>query len=163
MGYRSQVRSLIYGDPALICALVAADALTGKGGIALNNFGDSLKRYSFTTSVYDNEATNAQKPDANGGRNLIYRDVEFQCLDLCGDFWKWYPDYPDVMAWENLLIRAAEMGLNTEFVRIGEEDDDVEIRRDLPDEGDYLIGVSRSIHDDIPDTTPVDYDQTVAA
>ena len=43
-----------------------------------------------------------------------------------GDDWKWYPDYPDVMAWDEMwnAMQAIE-GISGYFCRVGEEMNDV--------------------------------------
>jgi hypothetical protein len=48
------------------------------------------------------------------------------CFILYGNDWKWYPDYPDVMAWNEMWeqMQAIE-GISGYFVRVGEERDDV--------------------------------------
>ena len=48
------------------------------------------------------------------------------CFILYGNDWKWYPDYPDVQAWDEMwdAMQAIE-GISGYFVRVGEERDDV--------------------------------------
>ena len=45
---------------------------------------------------------------------------------LYGADWKWYPDYPDVMAWDEMWeqMQAIE-GISGYFCRVGEETDDI--------------------------------------
>lgn len=46
---------------------------------------------------------------------------------LYGADWKWYPDYPDVKAWDQLWENMQEIeGISGYFCRVGEETDDVE-------------------------------------
>jgi hypothetical protein len=46
---------------------------------------------------------------------------------LHGDDWKWYPDYPDVQAWDELWKNMQEIeGISGYFCRVGEENDDIE-------------------------------------
>lgn len=165
MGYRSQVRSLIYGDPDLICALVARCALTSTstGANPLKEFSANLRRYRTNVRAYDREATLAQEPDAEGGRKSLFVDKPIEILDLYGDDWKWYSIYPDVQAWEQLLIDAYNSGLNTEFVRIGDESNDIEIIRNFQDDWcNGMISVSSTIVDDVPeDVELVDYSEEV--
>lgn len=139
MGYRSQVRSLIYGDPDEICRLVAAQALQGKPDI-FAIFGESLTRYRVMRNTPNHEAG-----------EIKWREVEVEVLDLSGDSWKWYSEYEDVKAWHAFMSSAEELGLDTEFVRIGEDDNDIE-RAFSGD--DPMLGVSSSIVDDIPDPIP---------
>ena len=46
---------------------------------------------------------------------------------LYGSDWKWYPDYPDVQAWNKLWDSMQEIeGISGYFVRVGEEQADIE-------------------------------------
>lgn len=147
MGYRSQVRSLIYGEPDKICALYAAQALTG-GKVFSDYFADELKRYRIDRDVYGEDGQ---------------RTIEVEVIDYTGDSVKWYAGYHDVQAWEQLLSDAAEMGLCTEFIRVGEEHDDIECRFRVDDGGDHYLSTSTSITDEVPEGRPVDYTQAEAA
>lgn len=160
MGYRSQVRALIYGDPAQICALVAAHTMGG-GVNALKEFNDNITRYRVDRRTYDHAATVSQEPDEHGNKPSIWKTVEIEVIDLYGDDCKWYDSYSDVQAWVALMSEAEERGLNTEFVRVGEETEDIEIRQNIQDDGDTYIYVRRSVVDDLPDDRrPVDYTET---
>lgn len=59
---------------------------------------------------------------------------------------KWYPDYPDVKAFEAMLssLDGDIEGYCTEFVRVGEESDDVE-ERYTGDNRQYYLHVRREI------------------
>lgn len=163
MGYRSEVRALIYGEPETVCQLVAAHVLQG-GVNVLQAFGDSLTRYRVQRRTYDGEATCAQERDADGRQTPIFTTREVEVLDLYGDSWKWYEDYKEVRAWTEFQHAAVELGLSYEFVRVGEETEDVETISDVQDDGDCYLQVARSIVDDIPEErTPVDYSQPEAA
>lgn len=63
---------------------------------------------------------------------------------------KWYPDYPEVQMFENMLsaFDGEIEGYCTEFVRIGEESDDVEDRY-TGDNRRYYLHVRREIDCDI--------------
>ena len=57
---------------------------------------------------------------------------------------KWYEGYEDVTAFNAMLIEVTELGYCSEFVRVGEETDDIESRY----EGEgvkYLLNVQRTI------------------
>jgi len=56
---------------------------------------------------------------------------------------KWYHDYTEVRDFEAMLDKLEELGYAYEFGRIGEDDDDTEIRRSGGNQ--YLLGVSRSL------------------
>lgn len=147
MGYRSDVRSIIYGDPDKVDALIAKHALLGRKGSTIL---DEVR-------VYDIRCQGAQITNPAEMRpGPIEHEVIIQrCIDLEGQDWKWYAGYPDVDMWHQLLTEAAELELNTEFVRIGEEPSDTEIERNLPDEGDDLLSVDRMIHSDIDEVEVV--------
>ena len=62
---------------------------------------------------------NPETPDAFG-----WRDGAFI---LYGADWKWYPDYDDVKAWDELWESMQEIeGISGYFCRVGEELDDIE-------------------------------------
>lgn len=121
MGYRSDVRSIIYGPPDLMLRFVTAMKLDEKYKAVFEHFGDNI---TIRTWVGETPIT---------------------VLDLTGDGWKWYTDYPDVNLWHELLAMVETddtwEGLHYEFCRIGEEDGDIE--RDGSTENDNLIIVSR--------------------
>lgn len=60
---------------------------------------------------------------------------------------KWYDSYPDVRAFEAMLsgFNTDEIpGYCTEFIRIGEDDNDVQVERS-GENNQYYLGVRRSI------------------
>lgn len=110
MGYRSQVRCLIYGDPEKLDAFIITHELILNTQI-LESFGENLTRYA-TKAWYYVESKAVER--------------EVHVLDLYGDGWKWYESYSDVQAWTKFMQDAPNMGLDYEFIRIGEEHTDVE-------------------------------------
>jgi hypothetical protein len=106
MGYRSDVKSLIYGDPEHMKVFIVKTKLLGAAN-ALELFKDSI-------------VIQTVKPEPN---------VELTCIELRGEDWKWYESYTDVIAWEKLLKDAEKDGLEYEFVRVGEESGDIDERR----------------------------------
>jgi len=57
---------------------------------------------------------------------------------------KWYESYEDVKAFDAMLVEVTELGYCSEFVRVGEESDDIENRY----EGEgvrYILNVQRTI------------------
>lgn len=133
MGYRSSVRSLIYGDPDKIDALVAKHTLLGTE--AADSVLREVRRYSILRDT--------------AAPGVVVMGSTYEVLDLYGDSWKWYDSYPDVQFWHALLEEAAELGLNTEFVRIGENENDIQIERNIQDDGCELVNVYASIECDI--------------
>lgn len=123
MGYRSQVRSIIYGKPDKVLAFWTMHKL--EGNEALKAFADSITRYTVNAG--------------DGGTAVI---------DLYGDNWKWYEDYIDVKAWHALLQDAEECELEYEFVRVGENRDDVVY--ECSAESQYWLNTQTEILVDIP-------------
>ena len=139
MGYRSQVRSIIYGEPELVDALLAKEKLAGDKGIqhlfdGFITVTDSLQR------VY------VPKQNTDGTTESERIEVPMKVIDLEGSDWKWYDEYDDVKHWHALLTEAENMGLNYEFVRVGEESGDIE--EDRSADADYLLNTYVSIEAD---------------
>lgn len=77
------------------------------------------------------------------------RGMIFECDDV-----KWYESYPDVQAFDaaqdkfidlcNAEVSEGTPTFNYEFIRIGEDYDDVDVTREGI-AGEYLLEVSRSI------------------
>lgn len=138
MGYRSQVRCLIYGEPDKLDAFIMAHRMI-LGSSVFSNFTEDLAKYKakFITGY------NAEKKETE------YKTIHV--LDLHGNGWKWSEDYEDVTAWHSFMDEAPGFGLNFEFIRIGEEYDDVD-RQEGGDEEThawYLHVSSPSIEESI--------------
>jgi hypothetical protein len=102
MGYRSIVKSVIYDS---------------------NNKIQELKESA--------EYKNAVKHWEDDITEHHINDTE-TALMIQGDYFKWYAGvggYDDVNSWHDLLNKANELGLSGEFMRIGEEDGDIEADR----------------------------------
>lgn len=105
MGYRSDVTAIIYGPEDQLDALIAKHELLGSS--PMQHFAKNLRRGKFP-------------PDVDGTQDSV--------LEMRGEGWKWYESYPDVCSWMEFM-RDAEASfddLKYEFVRIGENDGDVE-------------------------------------
>ena len=119
MGYRSDVTIVIYPDP----------------GEQKSERYDTLKVLMNTTfkSAYeewDECFTWLDHP----------RVLQFQIQSI-----KWYPSYPDVQALTTMLDAIGEMeGYNYEFMRIGEDSDDIE-SNSRGDHLEYYVQLTRSI------------------
>jgi hypothetical protein len=151
MGYRSQVHCVIYGTDDQIAPLVAKHRLLGKGVFEM--FEENIKQFAMTKRIYDGDATLAQEPNEQGARPILYKDVTFDVIELSNDgehSWKWYTDYPDVQAWHAFMDEAREVGCCVEFVRIGEEANDIDVEQHFPADwgGDPVLSVSSRIHMD---------------
>lgn len=122
MGYRSQVESIIYGEPERIDLLLVKHKMIGAEVNPFEEFKEHIQVCDFEQGVYDRE------------KEATHR-VKQKVIHLQGDDWKWYETYTDVMAWEALMIDAEAFGLKYEFVRVGEEDGDIERRTSNDDDG----------------------------
>jgi hypothetical protein len=117
MGYRSDVTAVIYGD--------ARD-------IEKYNVLKTLMNTTFK-EAYDEWDSCAIWHDEKGV-------LEFNIEDV-----KWYEAYPDVFAFLTMLENLQKIeGYNYEFVRVGEQDDDIERQSD-GNQCEYVIHVCRSI------------------
>lgn len=147
MGYRSEVRCLIYGPPDKLNAMIVKHQLEG-GRLLTEYFKDDWKRYKTVRTIYDAEASKATVDESGKGRP-VWKDVEVEVLDLEGESWKWYPNYEDVKAWEAFMRGADEWGCSFEFVRVGEDQGDVEIERNILDDGYEWLSTSTTICCDV--------------
>jgi hypothetical protein len=140
MGYRSEVHSIIYGDPETMDALIAKEKLLGDQGI-FKLFGEiqtySMEGLSVTEFTRNRWVT---MPDTNERQQV---EVKFKLLSLYGSDWKWYDDFEDVKHWHKLLHQAEDMGLQYEHARIGEETDDMEL--ETSGDAEYFLNISRTI------------------
>ena len=118
MGYRSDVKALIY--PA-------------GGEHNLLNY-DKLKTLMNTT--FKDVLDYWQDP-------YFTWDDKHRVLKFDANSIKWYDSYPEVTSFIKFLEEAHELEYEYEFIRLGEEDDDVEDDRTGDAEG-YMY-VSRSI------------------
>lgn len=124
MGYRSSVESIIYGDPERVDLFVVKHKILGLDDSAFEHFKESITVQDYEENVW-------------GENNEVAGKRKMKVIHLCGDGWKWYEDYADVKAWEDLLLDAEEFGLDYEFVRVGEESDDI-VRRSSGDDSGHL-------------------------
>lgn len=97
MGYRSEVKSLVYGDTEPMAKFI----------------------------VDNTELLEALQDDFNDDIQTIEKPMQTFIL-LTLDYAKWYESYSDVSRWMALLNLADEAGLMYEFVRVGEESGDIE-------------------------------------
>jgi hypothetical protein len=122
MGYRSSVESIIYGDPERIDLFVVKHKILGLDDSAFEHFKESLTVQEYEETVW-------------GENREVAGKAKKKVIHLYGADWKWYESYDDVKAWEALLLDAEEFGLEYEFVRVGEESDDIERRSSGDDSG----------------------------
>jgi len=115
MGYRSQVKSVIYQTQ--------------------DKFDEFYKKHEEEIDYFKEEF---------GCMGLATKD-DYKVLYLDFDEVKWYDTFPEVMAWHNLLEQAETEGMYYEFVRLGEDDSDVEIDYGINDSGNYILELERHI------------------
>lgn len=98
MGYRSEVKGIIYGTEQ-----------------ELKDFKEAcFDLYNQVREEYGDEITD----ESNDKFKLIYLNAPYT---------KWYDEYEEVQHWNQLYDLAQEAGLNTEFARAGEERGDIEV------------------------------------
>lgn len=122
MGYRSDVMVLIYPETY--------------GNLQEQTQYDQLKTLMNTTFK--------EVAEEFGGNMLWIDDDRVLRFEILGV--KWYGSYGDVQAFENMLrqFRGDIPGYCTEFIRLGEDDDDTEVTR-TGENNQYYLGISRSI------------------
>jgi hypothetical protein len=127
MGYRSEIRCLIYGTKENLEAYITETALIS-GSRIFNKFKDNLTRYT-------------ANPLGVGTPAPVH------VLDFYADGWKWAPEYEDVDLWMAFMRAAEEAGLQYEFVRIGENPEDIE--KEYSTYPLMMICIQRSIYEDM--------------
>ena len=115
MGYRSEVSSIIYAKKDIMDKFKVDNS-------------DSIKELE---THFENTYDEGLSYQSNS-----YYDIIF----LRGNGWKWYETYTDVKAWNNLMNLAIDKGLSVEFIRIGEDEADIEVKY-INDSECYLSAV----------------------
>lgn len=113
MGYRSQVRYVIYARPEILDAFIAKHSLLG------NKFLSELKE----DITYGLTGQKEYAPDGS------YEVTKYKVLNFYNDSIKWYDDYPEIADAFKLMDDIDENWENKvdfEFVRVGEEYNDIE-------------------------------------
>ena len=125
MGYRSNVEIVIYGPTDRVTAFIAAQRVLGA----------KWMEYEHDVTAYHRP----YKPEEHWTMiHAAYHDV------------KWYEGYDEVQAWNALMNDVADDDfLNYEYVRVGEEYEDVECEVH-GSEREYFIYPSRDIIRDFP-------------
>jgi hypothetical protein len=128
MGYRSDVAIAIYGPEKAMVPLLAAERVNPDSAVNVDAQYTETRRYT------------------RGGHPWVMLFANFEHV-------KWYESFPDVIAWTQLVARAAETpDICTEFVRVGENSTDIE-ETYTGDEVGYYLAVSCRITRDLPDHT----------
>jgi hypothetical protein len=143
MGYRSDLVSIVYGKPSDVDEFVAMHTIGSEKTVfdMFNEEGDLV--------ILDTKPTDWAKEG-------------LRVIRLKGIHWKWYPEYEDVKAWDEFLEHANEFGLATEFIRVGEETDDIESNSFAGDKQEchYFLSARTIIECELPQNTPFVYTNT---
>lgn len=131
MGYRSDVTAAIYpaepGDPLNHCTYKEYET----------------EKYNALRLLMGTKFAQIMEMEDWFGKHAQW-DAENHRLVFEMEAVKWYEGYEDVQAFEAMLIEVAELGYCSEFVRVGEETDDIEQRYN--GEGvRYVLNVQRTI------------------
>lgn len=108
MGYCSNIRCLIY----------PLDRPAADAPVVAENY-DALKTIMNTTF----------KDVVDMWDGHITFDDKHKIFDFAIEDVKWYDSFPDVIAFDAMLPAVEELGFCYEFVRVGEENGDVEFRQ----------------------------------
>ena len=122
MGYRSEVAIKVYGEEENMVGFKKA-------------YDEALAKLPEVEQGFIDEL---MKDDDNNG----FADGIFT---FHAEYIKWYvdSDYVGVNFFMSLLELVDDLGVNSEFVRIGEEYDDIET--DYRGDCEYMLGVTRMI------------------
>jgi hypothetical protein len=118
MGYRSDVKALIY--PA--------------------NGDQNLLEYDKLKLLFN---TTFQDVFTAWGEDYFEWDDRHRVLMFDANSVKWYDSYPEIKTFVKFLADVQELGYEYEFIRIGEEDDDVET--DSTGDAEGFMYVQRTI------------------
>jgi hypothetical protein len=131
MGYRSHVKALVYPD-------APEDPMSNPQFKEYNTEKyEALKVLLKTTFGH-------LMADAYFDETCFEFDDRREHLVFTADDVKWYDGYEDVQAFHRFLLDVTELGYCTEFVRVGEETDDIQ-QDSTGNDIEYLLNVSRSI------------------
>jgi len=137
MGYRSQVKCLIYGDKDVVTGMLALDKLAPD-----NKNIDKVWGSCMSIGTLEMKWPNTQDKESS----TLWTKITFDAEDV-----KWYETYDDVILWMDFMAKAEELELGVEFIRIGEEPDDIE-HTESPESNNYLRSWT-DIEDDSPTCT----------
>ena len=128
MGYRSEVRSCVYGDGEKVKEFLALDQVkngANAGTKLFKEWGDDTYKY-----VNQDWPVWIEGQQQTSTRAITIFDMHLHDV-------KWYDGYDSIEAWTRFLNDAEEYGLCWEFVRIGEDSSDVDYLQS--DECDNLL------------------------
>jgi hypothetical protein len=134
MGYRSNVKALIYPDAP-------------EDPMSVTNVQDYYTEKYEMLKVLMKTTFGHLLTDTYFDETYFEFDDKRDRLIFTAEDVKWYDGYADVSAFHKFLNDVTELGYCTEFIRIGEETDD--IQQDFTGTNiEYRLSVSRSIEID---------------
>lgn len=77
----------------------------------------------------------------------VYKTT-FRAWEFRNDYLKWYDSFGEVQAMQQMMHVADDMQIAWEFVRIGEDQEDIDMKRGEQDNYECLLGVKREITTD---------------
>jgi len=115
MGYRSAVAIRLYGKEEEMVALVASEKIKGRP----NNLTSHPLDPTIDDWAYDGYRSFTYDEDGDPFMMIAYNLSQV----------KWYPSYGETQYWEALaeIVAGLKNSVSCEFVRIGEEAEDIEI------------------------------------
>lgn len=122
MGYRSELKVLIYPQ----------------------NGEDNLLKYEQLKTIMN---TTFKKLLDYWEDPYFTWDDHHRILMFSADHIKWYESYPEVAEFEQFVEMIDELGYEYEFMRIGENDDDIETRSSR--DANWYLSLRRSIEVDL--------------
>ncbi len=134
MGYRSQVKALIYPDAP-------------EDPMSVTNVQDYYtEKYELLKTLMKTTFGHLTDDGAWLANGFEFDDKRDRLIFAAEDV-KWYESYSEIAAFHKFLDDVTELGYCTEFIRIGEETDD--IQQDFTGTNiEYRLSVSRSIEID---------------
>jgi hypothetical protein len=80
--------------------------------------------------------------DAWSGNAELDEDPTTPCIDFDIQDVKWYPSYTVIADFKRMLLDLEELGFCYEFIRLGEEHDDIESESSGNSDGRLRVSVS---------------------
>jgi hypothetical protein len=115
--------------------------------VAIKVYGNEEKMVDFK-KAYDEAYTKLPELEQGWINDCIKADAR---NGFCGGIFtfvaedvKWYEEYVNVAFFTELLEKVDDLGVNSEFIRIGESDGDIETEYQ-GDDCEYYLGVIRMI------------------
>lgn len=141
MGYRSEVVGLVYGKESKVDEYLALHKI---------EYGDKSILDIFNVNPDPNDLWVEGISIVTRERNVLAdppRQEMCKYIKLYGADWKWYEDFEDVKTWHLFMQKAEEFGLDFEFARVGEDQEDTE--SEMSSNADYVLEIRTEIRSEI--------------